>query len=210
MLKKTRTITLLAATFFGFAVCINNVQAGDAANGESLAQTCMGCHGAEGYQNAGPVYKVPKIGGQHAEYIVSALKAYQTEERSHPTMRAQAASLSEKDMQDIAAFYGSMSGNSKPGLVNQKQAAEGKEKAAACAACHGSNGDGEQTTFPKLAGQYKSYLIQALKDYRSGERDNAIMKGFAATLTIEDIEALSAWFASQEGGLSAPEVINFK
>jgi cytochrome c553 len=194
----------------GLAAVINSAQAGDPVRGESLAQTCMGCHGAEGYQNAGPVYKVPKIGGQHPDYLISALKAYKSKERSHPTMQAQAASLSETDMDDIAAFYASMSGNSRPGLVNEAEAIAGKEKSAACAACHGANGDGEQTIYPKLAGQYKSYLAQALKDYRSGSRDNAIMKGFAAGLTIEDIEALSAWFASQQGGLSAPEVINFK
>jgi len=79
---------------------------GDAARGEKLAYTCMGCHGVEFYKNAYPSYSVPKLGGQYPAYIVKALMAYKSGERSHPTMRAMAASLSEKDMADLAAYYG--------------------------------------------------------------------------------------------------------
>ena len=67
---------------------------------------CIGCHGIAGWRTAFPeVYKVPKIGGQHAEYIVRALQEYKSGERSHPSMRAIAASLSDKDMADLAAYY---------------------------------------------------------------------------------------------------------
>lgn len=67
---------------------------------------CIGCHGIEGYKISFPeVYHVPKLGGQHAEYIVAALKAYKSGERQHPTMNGIAASLSEQDMADIAAYY---------------------------------------------------------------------------------------------------------
>ena len=54
-------------------------------------------------------------------------------------------------------------------------------------------------TYPNLAGQYKSYLTQALNDYRSGRRSNAIMAGFAANLSNQDIADLSVWFSKQEG-----------
>ena len=150
------------------------------------------------------------IGGQHPEYIISALQAYKAQTRGHKTMQAQAASLSDQDMADIAAFYSSIAGNSRPSSVNKLRAKAGKEKSVQCASCHGANGDGDQSTFPKLAGQYENYLVQSLKGYRSGERQNAIMSGFASNLTIEDIRALSAWFASQEGGLSAPQGEIFK
>jgi cytochrome c553 len=103
-----------------------------------------------------------------------------------------------------------MAGNSRPSHVNAQLAATGKEKSALCATCHGPTGDGDNDEYPKLAGQYANYLGQALKDYRSGERKNAVMAGFAATLTVGDIEALSAWFASQQGGLSAPKSVIFK
>ena len=150
------------------------------------------------------------VGGQHAEYIVSALQAYKSKQRGHKTMQAQAANLSDADMADIGAFFAAMEGNSRPSNVNQRRAKLGQEKSAICATCHGANGDGGSTAYPKLAGQYESYLTQALKDYRSGDRQNPIMAGFSANLSIEDIRALSAWFASQQGGLSAPESVIFK
>lgn len=77
---------------------------GDAQAGKVKANTCMGCHGIKGYSNVYPTYHVPRIGGQSAEVIISALKAYKSGERNHPTMHAQAVSLSEQDMADIAAF----------------------------------------------------------------------------------------------------------
>lgn len=80
---------------------------GDIKAGEVKAIPCMGCHGIPGYSNVYPTYHVPRVGGQHPEYIVAALKAYKAKERSHPTMQAQAASLSEEDMQNIAAFFAS-------------------------------------------------------------------------------------------------------
>lgn len=68
---------------------------------------CIGCHGIPGYRTAFPeVYHVPKIAGQQPGYIISALKAYKSGERSHPSMRGVAASLSEQDMADLAAYYG--------------------------------------------------------------------------------------------------------
>ncbi|BAW79413.1 cytochrome c class I [Candidatus Nitrosoglobus terrae] len=68
---------------------------------------CAGCHGIPGYNNAYPTYPVPKLGGQHAEYIVSALQAYKSGTRKHPPMEGTASGLSEQDMLDIAAFLAS-------------------------------------------------------------------------------------------------------
>jgi cytochrome c553 len=82
---------------------------GDAAAGHKLNHSCSGCHGIPGWRTAFPeVYKVPKLGGQHASYIVAALKGYKSGERKHATMQAIAASLSEQDMADLAAYYTSM------------------------------------------------------------------------------------------------------
>ena len=81
--------------------------AGNATAGEHKTQMCAGCHGIDGWRTAYPeVYSVPKIGGQHPAYIVKALQEYKSGERSHPSMRAIAASLSDKDMADLAAYYG--------------------------------------------------------------------------------------------------------
>lgn len=78
--------------------------AGNPTEGRIKAYTCMGCHGIPGYTNAYPNYRVPKLGGQNAQYIVNALKEYKNGNRAHPTMRVQANALSEQDMEDIAAF----------------------------------------------------------------------------------------------------------
>jgi cytochrome c553 len=95
---------IIAALASSFALAAH--AAGDPVAGKQKAFQCMGCHGIPGWRTAFPeVYNVPKLGGQHAPYLVSALKAYQNGERDFPTMRAIAQSLSEKDMQDIAAYY---------------------------------------------------------------------------------------------------------
>ncbi|MGB1581435.1 MAG: c-type cytochrome [Nevskiales bacterium] len=93
-------VAVLLAPLFAHA-------AGDAEAGQVKADTCMGCHGIKDYSNVYPTYRVPKLGGQHPEYIVAALKAYKAGERSHPTMKANAAQMSDQDMADIAAYLSS-------------------------------------------------------------------------------------------------------
>lgn len=79
---------------------------GSASNGQKKTQMCEGCHGIAGFRTAYPeVYTVPKLGGQSANYIVAALKAYKSGDRSHPSMRAIAGSLTDQDMADLAAYY---------------------------------------------------------------------------------------------------------
>lgn len=101
MTKALRGFLLLALAAAGTA----EAQSGDPQAGARLAGQCAGCHGIPGYRNAYPVYHVPKLGGQHAPYVVAALQAYKTGARAHPTMRAIAAGLSDQDMADLAAFF---------------------------------------------------------------------------------------------------------
>ena len=77
--------------------------------------------------------------------------------------------------------------------------AAGREKAKACAACHGENGVSQAPDFPKLAGQHQDYLARALNDYKSGARKNAIMAGQVANLKREDIADLAAYYSSLQG-----------
>ncbi|HLI18771.1 MAG TPA: cytochrome c [Rhodanobacteraceae bacterium] len=81
--------------------------------------------------------------------------------------------------------------------------AAGKKKAAACEACHGANGNGAAPNYPALAGQYQDYMIQALHEYKDGQRTNAIMNGMAAPLTDQDIDDITAFFASLPSKLSS-------
>ncbi len=80
----------------------------DLENGRMLTYTCQGCHGIANYKNAYPNYRVPKIGGQSAAYLVNALTEYRNGTRQHPTMEAQARSFSDQDIADIAAFLSSL------------------------------------------------------------------------------------------------------
>jgi len=168
--------------------------AGNPDKGKNLANTCLGCHGVPGYKNAYPNYSVPKLEGQHPEYIVIALQAYRSGERSHLTMHSQASSLSDQDMADIAAYF------SGEVVSKDNNPAEGKapEAAQVCVACHGENGVGITGQYPTLAGQHADYLERALHDYRKGGRKNAIMSTFAGQIKEEDIRTLAKFYAQQK------------
>ena len=171
---------------------------GNPEQGRKIADTCFGCHGIPSYKNVYPTYSVPKLQGQFAEYLVIALQAYQSGERSHATMHSQTATLSEQDMQDIAAF---LAGTPlKPGSTPKGEApAKAKEL---CVTCHGADGVGITPMYPSLAGQHADYLERALKDYRDGGRKNPIMSGFVAGLSDADIKALATYYAGQQPPLS--------
>jgi len=103
-MKPLRLFALAAGLTLFLAPALSMAQ-GDVEVGRAKAYTCLGCHGVDGYRNAYPSFRVPKLGGQHAAYIVSALKAYKAGDREHTTMQALAGTLSEQDMQDIAAYF---------------------------------------------------------------------------------------------------------
>ncbi len=179
-------------------------QEGDAATGKSKFNTCSGCHSIANYTNTYPTYRVPRLGGQNPQYIVAALKAYQAEQRNHATMHANAATLSEQDMADIAAFIASLKVDDDPPPV-MGNAAAGKEKSATCIACHGADGKAILPIYPNLSGQYEDYLEKALTEYKTGKRKNPIMMGMAKLLSEEDIADLAAYYASQSDWLTIVE-----
>ena len=104
------TISRLISAAIALGVCCATpalaAEAGDVGAGRAKVSMCQGCHGIDMYKTAFPeVYHVPRIGGQHAAYIVKALQEYKSGNRSHPSMRAIAAGLSDKDMADLGAYY---------------------------------------------------------------------------------------------------------
>lgn len=181
---------LLAACALGFYTAAHS--AGDPARGKELSYTCLGCHGIPDYKNVYPTYSVPELGGQHPEYIVAALKEYKSGQRSHATMHQQAASLSDQDMQDIAAYFGSDS--LKPTAT---PVGEAPAKAALCGSCHGKNGVGITGDYPTLAGQHADYLARALHEYAHGDRKNAVMPNFVTGLSDDDIHQIAEYFSRQ-------------
>ena len=117
MATKNRVVSLLGLAMTAcvvHAAIAADAPAGDPASGKRKTAMCAGCHGLPGWRTAFPeVYSVPKLGGQHPRYIVTALKAYKDGTRAHATMQAIASSLTEQDMADLAAYYGGSAADEK-------------------------------------------------------------------------------------------------
>ena len=185
--------SLLAAT----ALAQQPPLKGNPQQGEILASTCLGCHGIEGYRNAYPDYAVPRLSGQHADYLVAALGEYKSDARQYPTMHLQALSLSEQEIADVAAYLAGKplvgaSGTSAPPVP---------QPAVVCTSCHGRDGIGVTPAYPSLAGQHASYIERAINEYQTGYRKNPIMNGMAASLKPPDIKVIAEYFSSLKPGL---------
>lgn len=120
---------------------------------------------------------------------------------AQPTTQCSSAGVLSRARYFSACFVLAVASVSAGNVIASGDAEAGREKAATCAACHGEDGNSQIETNPVLAGQYASYIEHALKSYRDGSRQNAIMAGFATNLTDQDIADLAAWFASQKGAL---------
>lgn len=185
---------------------------GDAKAGEKKIAMCIGCHGIQGYQASFPeIYKVPKISGQGAKYIVSALNAYKKGERKHPSMRGIADNLNDQDMADIGAYYESH-GHAE-GAPALDKAAEGDARVAAlvtkgaCVSCHGDSFSKPiDPSYPKIAGQHSDYLFVALKSYKTEGnatwgRTNGIMGGVAKQFSNAELKEMAKYLSSLPGEL---------
>jgi cytochrome c553 len=177
--------------------------AGDPAKGEMKFYTCYGCHGIANYRNAYPDYNVPKLRHQNADYLAAALHEYRDGTRPHATMHAQAASLSDQDIEDIAAY---LQGAAAVKAAPSAGASKAPKQVAPCIACHGENGLGVEGLVPRaptLAGQHVDYLEQALTAYRNGRRKNVVMDSMAQLLTSdEDVKIAAAYFAELPSSLA--------
>lgn len=194
---KTRLAGITAALLIGGAFLSQPAFAeGDPERGKALGYTCLGCHGIEGYRNAYPSYRVPKLGGQKETYLAIALRGYRDGSRKHPTMVAQASSLTDEQIDDLSAYLASIGSDT---VEEGGTQGVSLEAAAACAACHGQNGISMGPMWPTLAGQHEDYLVNALKQYRSGARNNAVMMPMAAALTDADIALLARYYSRLEG-----------
>ena len=206
----------LAAAVTVWSAHAEGVQ-GDIKAGEKKNAMCIGCHGIVGYQASFPeIHKVPKISGQGAQYIVAALTAYRAGERKHPTMRGVAASLTDQDIADLAAFYAAS--GVVAGAAPLAKAPPGNEQVnalitkGACASCHGDSFSKPiNPSYPKIAGQYGDYLYVALKAYQTEGnahigRSNAVMGGVAKQFSHEELKALADYMGSLPGELkTVPE-----
>jgi cytochrome c553 len=211
------------ATLLGASATVSAQEIkGDAKVGQSKAAMCIGCHGIIGYQASFPeIYKVPKISGQSAKYIVSALNAYKKGERKHPTMRGVAESLSDQDMADLGAYYsahGVVEGATlatKPSKEPSPQVAVLLKKAA-CISCHGENfAKPISPDYPKIAGQHSDYLYVALKAYKTEGnpqigRSNGVMAGMVKQFSNNELKEISKYVSSLDGDLKTVPQSKFR
>jgi len=205
MKKPFRSIVALLALLGTLGLSLS-AAAQDAKAGEKKAAMCIGCHGIPDYKATFPeVYRVPKIAGQNAKYIISALSQYKKGDRKHPTMRGIAASLSDQDIADLAAFYSTEAPSEPaPAALSGAVPADVAEllKKGNCASCHGANFTTPiDPSYPKLAGQHGDYLYIALREYQTDKnalvgRNNAIMMGMARPFTPAEAKVLAAYFSS--------------
>ena len=213
MIKLFSTIFTVAVTFATVNTQAQEIR-GDAKAGETKNAMCIGCHGIKGYQASFPeVYKVPMISGQSEKYLISALNEYKKGVRKHPSMRAIAQSLTDQDMADLAAHYsadGLTAGASTLAAKASKDpgaAVQALLNKANCVSCHGANFSKPiDPAYPKLAGQHESYLVVALKAYKTDNnpkvgRANAIMSGMAKQYTNAELKQLAAYISSIDGEL---------
>jgi len=197
-------------------------QKAPAASIESKVAMCMGCHGIKGYQASFPeVHKVPMISGQSAKYIAAALTAYKNGDRKHPTMRGIAETLSEQDMNQIAAYYeskGKEEGKAladKPNKEPSPQVAALMQKAA-CVSCHGANlAKPIDPSYPKIAGQHPDYMFVALKAYKADNnpavgRSNGIMGAIAKQFSNAELKELANYVGSLDGDLKVMPESKFR
>ena len=161
---------------------------GDPAAGEPLTAVCGGCHGAHGvsYDTA-----TPSLAGQDAQYLVDAIKAYRTT-RQRENMRLYVTGLSDKDIENIAAFYSVQ--KSRPAEKGETIVQDLTEK---CERCHGAGVDNPAMAVPRIRGQDRDYLIMALRAYRDDRRESSTMHRMSLPYSDSIIESLSSFYAGQ-------------
>ncbi len=178
-------------------------QNGNPEAGKQKSATCVACHGQAGIS---PSPDFPHIAGQVPGYIAEQLAKFKSGEREDPIMLGMTANLSEQDMRDIDAYYAAQDahiGSITP--EQQEQALAGRQiyrggyepyQIAACMGCHGPSGHGIPPTFPRVSGQYASYLEHELRAFKSGSRKSPIMNPIAFALSEEQITQLALYMSA--------------
>ncbi len=160
-----------------------------------IVDGCQSCHSQTNrYQKD---EAVPSLNGMPLEYFVPALKSYLNGQRVNQYMKQFKASLNDKEIYSIGAYYASQPPQKAP-PPKTGNAAAGKSAARHCAGCHGDNGNSLNPHIPNLAGHSANYLAKAIKDYRDGKRHNLLMLAPVKHLSNTTIANLAAYYARQQ------------
>ncbi|WP_455206479.1 c-type cytochrome [Kaarinaea lacus] len=172
---------------------------GNAKVGEKLAtQRCVGCHGEGGNSF---MDEFPSLAGQNYKFLNEATQSYSNGKRNNPIMQNAIKGLSKTDIRNLAAYYATQ----KPAPAQKAAAVDlgdpmqaAANEAKSCFGCHGKDGNSRIPGNPNLSGFNPEYLVAAIKQYQTDDRQHALMKGFVAALDAGQIELISIHFASQE------------
>ncbi len=187
-------------------------QEGDAERGEAASATCVACHQANGGgMNIPGGESWPRLAGLNANYIAKQLHDFKAGDRQNATMVTFANMLDDQQIADVAAYYSQLPATPGQGGDNADEAllARGEQLAergdwnayiVSCKSCHGPGGQGVGETFPGIAGQHAGYISAQLNAWKSDTRSNDpqnLMGAIAKRMSEEDIQAVSAWYATQ-------------
>ncbi|MFT6194463.1 MAG: cytochrome c553 [Cognaticolwellia sp.] len=164
--------------------------------------SCIGCHGSEGNSK---VLIYPNLANQHPEYIATQLMNFKNKDRINYAMNQFAGNMTNNDIADMAAYFADtaavanvVSRRITPSAPVTAEVIAGKAKAATCTACHGTDGNSLVPIYPKLAGQHADYIVKQLQEFKSGERENAVMWPMASALSEQDMVEIASYFAAQK------------
>ena len=185
-------------------ISLQAVAEGDASAGQAKSAICAACHGADGNSI---VPNWPKLAGQHTDYMVRQVSLIKSGARNVPEMLGIVASMSDQDIEDIAAWYSSQTNNG--GVADESavflgqriyRAGNVETGVPACMSCHGPGGEGNPLAgYPALAGQHSMYISKMLTGFRMGfnwgddDGPSKVMNGAALQLTKDEIEAVASY-----------------
>jgi cytochrome c553 len=210
-------LTLCIFVFFALAACGERERAetkpagervADLVAGQAIAQrSCHSCHRADG---SGAAPGIPQLGRQDADYLVQSIRHYAAGTRRHAVLKDMTPQLSDADILNVAAYYAGLptpaveTAASVKGLSPYER---GKASAAACAGCHGADGNSTTAGTPSLAGQQPIYLLAAIAEYHRGDRSPPALQAMLRRADAVELESLALYYASQSPqARSAPAV----
>ncbi len=174
-------------------------QVSDAAAGKIIAERdCKACHGLDG---KGVAPAIPNLAAQREPYLYNSLKEYKDGRRSHAALKNMTTNMSDADLRNVAAYFASLPpiANAASGDIKHSSPYEkGKTLAAACAKCHGEDGNSTTPGTPTLAGQQPHYLVAAIQEYHQGDRAKDAMRSILRDADSADLESIALYFASQK------------
>ncbi len=170
---------------------------GDVSAGRAIAErTCKGCHGLDG---GGAAPGIPHLAAQREAYLLASIKEYKDGTRTHAALKDMTANMSDADVRSVVAYYASLPPVAREVAKDVQHSSpyqDGKVLAAACAKCHGEDGNSKTPGTPVLAGQQPHYLVMAIEEYHQGERKASVMGSMAQNPKM-DLEKLALYYAAQ-------------